>query len=515
MNIEYDEVALEYASSALNANDLFERALSSALWIINLQPEFLYHVEVGTEEGELTPYELANRLSYHFWDTAPDQTLIDAASDGSLMTEGGYQAQVDRLFNDSKAIRSVEAFYQDYFRVEDLPDLTAQDGPGGWSNIFYHSGPNGETGTFPWYNNTNGSNGLIRESMAREMINLGTWYTHLQPDSYQEMFRSNLHFLECSHVSWRPDSCLGAGPWSMFSYQVDGVCNDLADCTDRDWVDTQTGWDGISEPINLPETERAGLVTRLPMLAHDTIYARPIRRGLKIREMLLCDPVPPPENCDVVKPPSVEGRCVNTEGVEGQICKWDQDCGEDESCVGADAPVAMTVREKVEELTEQAGTSCAGCHSTFINGFGHALNHFSSVGQYWENEHMFTNQRNGNGDFWWFVHTPDQWREIDSTGTTLYEDQWVTLNDAHGLRDFLLETGRLEWCWSREYFRYTMGRVEWEEDAQTIEEMAQTLRDQAQLSDVFKSIAYTSAFKSLYKAPSADPSNEGNEEETP
>ena len=58
---------------------------------------------------------------------------------------------------------------------------------------------------------------------------------------------------------------------------------------------------------------------------------------------------------------SVEGYCLNTEGVEGRVCNWDQDCDEGETCVGADRTVTMTVREKVEELTEQPGTSCAGC----------------------------------------------------------------------------------------------------------------------------------------------------------
>ena len=503
----YDEVQLEYAGDALNQNQLFARALSVMLFTINLQPEFLYHVEVGDDQGELTAYELASRLSYHFWDTMPDQELSDAAEDGSLLTQAGLETQVERLFNDPKSLRSIEGFYHDFFRVSGLPDVTVQDGPGGWRD--YLTGPNDEEGVYPHYNNTNGANSNIAAAMSREMINLGAWFTYQEPGSYQAMFSSNLHFLECSPYPWQQNACTGAGPWSMFTYKINGVCSDLQDCTNMGWVDTETGWDGVSPPITLPEEERAGLVTRMAMLAHDTLAARPIRRGLNIREILLCDPVPPPEDCDVVKPPAVEGRCVDESGAEGQVCKWDPDCDEGSSCVGADSPVTMTVREKVEVLTEQPGTSCAGCHTTFINGFGHALNHFSSVGQYWEEEHMFTNQRNQHGDFWWFVSEPDQWRTIDASGTTLYQNEWVTMDGAHDLRDFLLSTGQLEWCWSREYFRYTLGRLEWEDEADLIEELAQAMRDGRSLAEAYKAIVYTEPFRKLYKPPTVDQSQGG------
>ena len=73
------------------------------------------------------------------------------------------------------------------------------------------------------------------------------------------------------------------------------------DCRDRNWDGTGQGWNGV-DLHGAPEPERAGLLTRMSMLAHDTVQARPIQRGLKIRELLLCDPVPPPENCEVVKP---------------------------------------------------------------------------------------------------------------------------------------------------------------------------------------------------------------------
>jgi len=176
--------------------------------------------------------------------------------------------------------------------------------------------------------------------------------------------------------------------------------------------------------------------------------------------------------------------------------------------VGWDKEVSMTVREKVEELTEDPQYSCAGCHSTFINGFGHALNHFSSEGRYWEKEHMFTTDKKGDGAFTYEVDAPENWPAIDATGTSILNGQTVTVDGAHELADALVESGQMEWCWSREYFRFAMGRIEWDADADSIEGLADSLRNGATLADGFKAIAHLPQFKTLNKpkkpAPTGD-----------
>ena len=126
--------------------------------------------------------------------------------------------------------------------------------------------------------------------------------------------------------------------------------------------------DGRATSLWSYQPERVGLLTEWHSVTNH--QARPIRRGLLIREMLLCDPIPPPENCDVVQPPSLTGKCTNEAGEESTDCTGDSQCDEGETCVGWDRSVTMTVREKVEELTEQPGSSCAQCHTTLINGFG-------------------------------------------------------------------------------------------------------------------------------------------------
>jgi hypothetical protein len=228
--------------------------------------------------------------------------------------------------------------------------------------------------------------------------------------------------------------------------------------------------------VELPEAERAGLVTRLALLAHDTTGARPIRRGLYIREALLCELLPPPENCDVVKPPEID--------------------------------IGMTVREKVEAITQMEGTSCNTCHGALINGYGHALGHFSSKGQYWETEPMFTDARDRDGDLVYRLADRDMWREIDASGTTFFDGEMVVIDGAHELADLLADSGKLEACWAREYFRFAIGRTEWAEDAETIDAIAGRLVAGDTLADAFASIAHTPQFKTLHhpaQNPGAQP----------
>ena|GEM_PF-1597152 len=461
-------VPMIYAEEGLDRNGRFARTIRDLVAMINLSPEFLYRVELPAEDGRLDAYELASRLSYHFWNTMPDDALFEAAAAGRLSDPDGYGAEVDRLFADPRTDRSIREFYEDYFRVRDLPDVNNQDGPTSHARVDYHTGPNRELSHVHW-NSARGAGGFIVESMASELINLGRWFTQARPGTFEDMFRSNLHLMECT-TRW-DETCFGAGPWAQSTYEIAGNCENWADCFERGWVDVDIGWDGESEPIELPERERVGLLTRMSFLAHDTLAARPIRRGLKIREMLLCDPVPPPENCDVVKPPEVEGE--------------DQ--------------VLMTVREKVEALTENAEDSCAQCHSTLINGFGHALGHFSSVGKYWETEHMFSDRRNAEGEFWWFVLPPEEWREIDTAGETVLQGRVVQFDGAQEAADVLVESGRMEWCWSREYFRFAMGRLEWASDDAAIEALSQTLRDGATLGSAFRGIALLPQFSHPYR----------------
>src|SRR4029077_3642782 len=86
-------------------------------------------VEVAGMPGvyEVTPFELASRLSYQFWDTLPDETLWQAASDGSLLQPAVYQREVNRLYADPRTRPTMSRFVADWLKTDELPALDTHD----------------------------------------------------------------------------------------------------------------------------------------------------------------------------------------------------------------------------------------------------------------------------------------------------------------------------------------------------------------------------------------------------
>jgi hypothetical protein len=92
--------------------------------------EFLYRMEFDPDPKSMTKhpvsgYELASRLSYFLWSSAPDDTLLNAAEDKSLLDNSKLLATVDRMMNDAKATRFVENFAGQWLGARKLPDHAA------------------------------------------------------------------------------------------------------------------------------------------------------------------------------------------------------------------------------------------------------------------------------------------------------------------------------------------------------------------------------------------------------
>ncbi len=100
--------------------------LAELLTVFLAQPAFVLHLE---GDGELTAYEAASRLSYHFWNTMPDEPLFAAAADGSLLTEQGWGAQVDRLLQDPRAEGALRELLDEWFKLDRTRGLSSGSGP--------------------------------------------------------------------------------------------------------------------------------------------------------------------------------------------------------------------------------------------------------------------------------------------------------------------------------------------------------------------------------------------------
>ena len=135
---------------------------------------------------------------------------------------------------------------------------------------------------------------------------------------------------------------------------------------------------------------------------------------------------------------------------------------------------------------------------------GHALGNYSSQGLYRSHEPMFAPENRWSNQRWVLSRSPhpqEEWPAFNTQGQFRFDGALVTVDGAEELADFLADSGRLESCWAQQYFRYTMGRLETPSDLSTIESLADQLRAGEPLSEVFKGIAFTDAFKSISKPP--------------
>ena len=105
----------------------FHEGLQFAVAAVLQAPDFLFRVELGEDDADggrrWTDHEMAERLSYLFWNTTPDDALLDAADAGELTTDDGIQAQVDRLLESPRAREGLRAWFTDLLHLGDLDDL--------------------------------------------------------------------------------------------------------------------------------------------------------------------------------------------------------------------------------------------------------------------------------------------------------------------------------------------------------------------------------------------------------
>jgi cytochrome c553 len=77
-----------------------------------VSPNFLFKIEDAAQPGErkLNAWELATRLSYFLWSSAPDDRLRQVATDGSLLKPEVLSTEVKRMMHDRRATALGEEF---------------------------------------------------------------------------------------------------------------------------------------------------------------------------------------------------------------------------------------------------------------------------------------------------------------------------------------------------------------------------------------------------------------------
>lgn len=332
-------------------------------------PLFLYRVEVGaaapgTSLRKLTPHEVATRLSYLLLGTTPDEALLDRATAGDLATRAEVAAEARRMLGDDRARAVVRRFYEQWLDLRLLPEL----------------GKEGDV--YPTYQRDTPR--LLLEEIMR-FVDYATW----QGDGrFETMLTSPITFLN--------------GPLARF-YGVPGV-------EGSDWIRVTDGAAG-------PRT-RAGILT---MGGVQAVHAKrdathPIKRGLMIREQLLCQiPPPPPDNVNIQLPKASKGL--------------------------------ITLRDRLEEHRLDVG--CAKCHKLF-DPLGLAFEHYDGAGRF---------RANDNG------------RPVDASGELLSSDVDGEFKDGLDLISRLAGSAQVRGCFVRQWFRFAYGRTEGKQDACALREL--------------------------------------------
>jgi hypothetical protein len=315
-------------------------------------PQFLYH-EWGELSGEHAPtdplhgYAIASRLSYFLWGTMPDDALLDAAERGDLSTREGVASEARRMLDDDRAREGVRSFFRQWLHIDRVHGLS-KDGT-----------------LFPGFDG----------DAARDLEG------SLHAFTDHAFWEGGYHELEDSPNVWLN------GRLSMLYGADGGPAGDAL------------------EPFVLDPGERSGLLAQPALLATLATpdQGHPIRRGVFVRETLLCQDLRPPPP-DVATPiPALDS--------------------------------APTTRERFE--AHVSSTSCRGCHQ-LIDGLGFALERFDAIGAARETE-------NGVA--------------IDDSGTICSFpncDSRVEVDGAVGLAETLSETGLMRDCITREWMRYAV-----------------------------------------------------------
>src|SRR5690606_28447598 len=116
----------------------FELGIQYALARVLVDPEFIYRFEHEPEDlpdgavYALDGVELASRLSFFLWSSIPDDELLAAAVDGSLLDPKTRTAQVRRMLADEKADALIENFASQWLGLRQLesvlPETNVFDG---------------------------------------------------------------------------------------------------------------------------------------------------------------------------------------------------------------------------------------------------------------------------------------------------------------------------------------------------------------------------------------------------
>ena len=105
----------------------FEAGVRLGLQRLLMSPDFIFRVERDPSDAapgtayRVSDLELASRLSFFLWSSAPDEPLLALAEEGRLREPGVLDAQVRRMLRDERATALVDNFAGQWLHLRNVP----------------------------------------------------------------------------------------------------------------------------------------------------------------------------------------------------------------------------------------------------------------------------------------------------------------------------------------------------------------------------------------------------------
>ncbi len=381
------------SASAENLKD-FYAGLGIALEAMLVSPKVLFVAERAEPDPKapgqtrLDAVSLATRLSLFLWNAAPDDAVLKAAESGEILTPKGRARVVNMMLASPRLETGMRAFFDDMFAFDDFSTLAK------------------DPKIYPAFTGVTAQD--AREETLRTVID------HLiaKNGDYRDLFTTR-------------DTFISPALAAMYK------------------LPSRPGW----TPYTFPEgAQRSGILTQISFLAVHSHPGRssPTLRGKALREILLCQPVPPP-------PPNVDFSAVEN----------------------PNSPI-KTARERIN--IHQKNPACAGCHK-IMDPMGLALENFDSIGRYRDTE---------------------KGERIDASGTL----DGKSFKDVVGLGKVLHDHPSLTSCLVKRAYSYGTGQPTKADDKEKLEFInARFSASGYRLPDLLRTITLSNAFSRIIEAP--------------
>jgi hypothetical protein len=108
---------------AAERGDPYEERVKLALKAVLVSPRFLFRVEETISEPGIravSQYDMASRLSYFLWSSAPDAELSRLAAEGRLQEPATLTAQVERMLDDPRSRAFASTFVGQWLGTQEI-----------------------------------------------------------------------------------------------------------------------------------------------------------------------------------------------------------------------------------------------------------------------------------------------------------------------------------------------------------------------------------------------------------